>query len=477
MLNTIPDFSTTRILVVGDVMLDRYWSGTTSRISPEAPVPVVKIGEQTFRAGGAGNVAFNIASLGCHVVILGLVGEDDAAVCLRNCLTHEKITSHLIKVPGWQTITKLRVISQNQQLIRLDFETPVNDDNFSELEERYLHELDKVDCIVLSDYAKGTLSNAQWFIRQAKNRGVPVIVDPKSKNFKTYSGATILTPNLAELEAVVGYCIDDNTLISNARALCHDLELEAILVTRGDRGLILITTEAEAINFPAKVKEMCDVTGAGDTVVAVLACFLATNRSLSEALVLANKAARIVIGKMGTASVTLDELYSEHLSIKKIISEDELLEFVQKSKLVGERVVMTNGCFDMMHAGHLTYLSQARSLGDKLIVAVNDDELVCALKGQDRPVNSLKERMLMLSSLGCVDWVVSFSELTPDRLICRVSPDFLVKGGDYSEANIVGADYVKSNGGEVRVLDSLDGYSTTSLIKKIQNNTNIREEL
>ena len=477
MTSCIPDFSTARVLVVGDVMLDRYWSGSTLKISPEAPVPVVKIETQEFRAGGAGNVALNIASLGCCVTLLGIVGDDEAAVHLLQCLEHEKIVSHLIQTPGLQTITKLRVVSQSQQLLRLDFENTVKTSNVSALEDKFLEALDDVDLVVLSDYAKGTLHNVQWFITQANQRGVAVIVDPKSKNFQIYRGATILTPNLAEFEAVVGCCHDETVLISKARTLCNELELTALVITRGPLGMILIAKDSEVVNLPAKAKEVCDITGAGDTVVAVLACCLATKRTLTEALTLANQAAGVVIGKFGTASVTINELYPDNNSINRVVTEEDLCELVQQAKLAGERVVMTNGCFDMIHSGHLTYLSEARALGDKLIVAVNDDASVRALKGRNRPLHSIDERMLMLSSLRCVDWVVSFSEHTPERIISRIKPDVLVKGGDYTLDEIAGGEDVKKNGGHVQVINFVEGYTTTSLIHKIQQNLIEREEI
>ncbi len=472
MTTFIPDFSTARVLVVGDIMLDKYWHGSTLKISPEAPVPIVKVDTQDYRAGGAGNVALNIASLGGHAILLGLVGDDDAAHQLQRCLTCAGLTPHLLTAGGKQTITKLRIVSQRHQMIRLDFEDRFADVDHAPLDNLFLSELNTVNAVVLSDYAKGTLKNPARLINDAKMRGLPVIVDPKSKDFEIYRGATILTPNLAEFEAAAGVCHDEQTLISKAKSLAKAFDFEALLVTRGEQGMILVGQSFEPVNFPIKATQVSDVTGAGDTVVATLASALAVGQTFADAVTIANLAAGLSVEKFGTASITSCELMTaiekNAFPTKGPVTEEQLVYLVKQAKLSGQRIVMTNGCFDIIHPGHVSYLANARELGDKLIVAVNDDQSVRALKGAGRPLNSLNDRMLMLSSLKSVDWVISFSESTPERLIRLLCPDVLVKGRDYSIDAIAGGEYVKSHGGEVLTLDLVQGHSTTALIKKIQ---------
>ena len=301
------DFSPARILVVGDVILDHYWHGMTARISPEAPVPIVKVEHVEYRAGGAANVALNIATLGGTVSLLGVVGDDLEAAHLEKCLTNEKVDCHLVTAVGKTTITKLRVISRNQQMIRLDFENNYADMNFEAFNNELELSLNTAQVVIFSDYAKGTLNKVQQMIAQVNSYNLPIIVDPKSNDFSIYHGATILTPNLAEFEAVVGHCVDDMMLISKATQLCFDLSLHAILITRGAEGMLLVSKDS-SINFPANDTQVVDVTGAGDTVVATLACALSNNRSLQDSVYLANLAAGLVVKKSGTDSIRIQEL-------------------------------------------------------------------------------------------------------------------------------------------------------------------------
>jgi D-beta-D-heptose 7-phosphate kinase/D-beta-D-heptose 1-phosphate adenosyltransferase len=469
----IPHFEPARVLIVGDVMLDRYWYGLTSRVSPEAPVPVVKVEEVEERPGGAANVAVNIATLGGQARVLGVAGADEAATVLENKLHRLSVTCDLLRQPGQATITKLRVMSRNQQLLRLDFEDGFPGFNPILLHERFAVRLPESDVVVLSDYGKGALRQIETCIERARAAGKPVLVDPKGQEFNRYRGATLLTPNLTEFETVAGSCRDEQELVARGETLRRELELEALLITRGEQGMTLLQKDAEPLHLAARAREVYDVTGAGDTVIATLAAGLAAGLHLSAATVLANLAAGIVVGKLGTASVTVSELrralYAHDEPPRGIVDEAQLLQAVADAKAHGETIVMTNGCFDILHAGHVTYLEQAKRLGNRLIVAVNADESVRRLKGADRPVNPLWQRMRVLAGLTVVDWVTPFHEDTPERLISVIQPDYLVKGGDNDPAHIVGNHTVWASGGQVVVMDYIEGCSTTSTIARILN--------
>lgn len=467
-----PDFAAAHLLVVGDVMLDRYWSGPAKRISPEAPVPVVHVSEHEDRLGGAGNVAANIAHLGCQVGLAGVVGNDQPGEAVQRLLAERAIHSALHVQTVSPTITKLRVLAQHQQLLRLDFEESLAGLDSGELHRRCQAQLTQMTALVLSDYAKGTLQAAPALIQMARERGVPVIVDPKGDDFRRYRGASVLTPNLAELERIVGPCSSDRILREKAEALRAELDLTALLVTLGERGMLLLSANAAPLHLPARAQDVFDVTGAGDTVVAVLAAALAAGQSMVTAADLANVAAGIVVGRVGTSSVSETELRAawreRHGDASGQVDAATLLALREAARRRGERVVMTNGCFDLLHAGHVAYLEQARALGERLIVAVNDDASVVALKGAGRPINTLAQRMAVLAGLRAVDWVVSFSEPTPGRLICAVQPDILVKGGDYRPPEIAGHDCVTAAGGEVKVLGFLPGCSTSAMLAAIR---------
>ncbi|WKE64745.1 bifunctional D-glycero-beta-D-manno-heptose-7-phosphate kinase/D-glycero-beta-D-manno-heptose 1-phosphate adenylyltransferase HldE [Gallaecimonas kandeliae] len=468
----LPAFENAHVLVVGDVMLDRYWHGATKRISPEAPVPVVKVEQKEDRPGGAANVALNLAALGCGVELLGLVGQDEPAQTLQDSLGSVGVKSRLQAVATHPTITKLRVLSRHQQLLRLDFEEPFADSDAQLLRAPFAVALEASKVVVLSDYAKGALADVQHLLAQARAAGKAVLVDPKGTDFERYRGATLLTPNLSEFEAVVGLCPDEQSLVERGLALIENFELEALLVTRSEHGMTLLQKGAEPVHLPATAKEVFDVTGAGDTVISTLAAALAAGAPLDQACALANIAAGIVVGKLGTSTVSTVELAGAISHDKEqglgVLGEEQLLLAVRDAQRRGEKVVMTNGCFDILHAGHVGYLQQARALGDRLIVAVNDDDSVRRLKGDGRPVNNLERRMTVLAALGAVDWVVSFGEDTPQRLIAHVLPDLLVKGGDYKVEDIAGGAEVMANGGEVKVLGFEDGVSTTAIIERIK---------
>lgn len=469
---TLPDFRHANVLVVGDVMLDRYWYGPTSRISPEAPVPVVKVDTVEERPGGAANVAMNIASLGANARLVGLTGIDDAARALSAKLGEVNVKCDFVSVPTHPTITKLRVLSRNQQLIRLDFEAGFSSIDPQPIFDRIQHVLPKLGALILSDYAKGALNSVQQMIQLARAANVPVLIDPKGTDFERYRGATLLTPNLSEFEAVVGRCKTDEELVERGLQLMREFELTALLVTRSEQGMTLLQHDQPPLHMPTQAQEVYDVTGAGDTVIGVLATCIAAGTSLEEACFLANAGAGVVVGKLGTSTVSPIELENAIRGRSEtgfgVMSQDELKVAVANARQRGEKVVMTNGVFDILHAGHVSYLANARKLGDRLIVAVNSDASTKRLKGEERPVNALAQRMIVLAALEAVDWVISFEEDTPQRIISEILPDLLVKGGDYKPEDIAGGKEVIAAGGEVRVLNFEDGCSTTNIIKTIR---------
>lgn len=468
---TLPDFSKARVLVVGDVMLDRYWSGITERISPEAPVPVVRITETTECPGGAANVALNLATLGCQTHLIGVIGPDEAGHRLESLLEGRGVGLDLLSDPAVRTITKLRILSRHQQLVRLDFEEMPALDLHSDWWPRFEAVLPHEDALVISDYGKKTLARIHEAIVSGRRHQKPVVVDPKGRDYGKYRGATLLTPNLTEFEAVAGPTDSQAMLVERGRHLRTDLGLEALLVTLGERGMLLIGPGDQMLMLPAEAREVADVTGAGDTVVATLAAALATGATLEDASRLANRAAGLVVAKLGAAQVSFQELGRaewNHPDHPGIVTEDQLAGLVDGFRKRGLRLVMTNGCFDLLHAGHVQYLAEARRLGDALVVAVNSDDSVRRLKGPGRPLTTLENRMRVLASLAAVDWVVPFEEETPERLICRILPDVLVKGGDYAPESIAGGACVRRAGGRVLTLPYLEGVSTSGLIDSLR---------
>ncbi|MFA0486508.1 bifunctional D-glycero-beta-D-manno-heptose-7-phosphate kinase/D-glycero-beta-D-manno-heptose 1-phosphate adenylyltransferase HldE [Vibrio sp. 10N.222.55.B11] len=468
----LPDYSQSGVLIVGDVMLDRYWYGPTGRISPEAPVPVVKVENNEERPGGAANVAMNIASLGGHAHVVGLTGKDEPAEVLKSTLGALKVKCDFVELEDYPTITKLRVMSRGQQLIRLDFEDKFENTDPELILSRMEQALPNVRSVILSDYAKGALEHVQSFIQKARAAKVPVFIDPKGADLERYRGATLLTPNMAEFELVAGKVKSEEDLIEKGIALIEKYDFEALLVTRSENGMTLLRKGQAPFHLPTQAKEVYDVTGAGDTVISVLAASVAAGKPLDEACALANAAAGVVVGKLGTSTLSTIELaeaiHGSQDTDYGVISEAALVEAVKRARAKGEKVVMTNGCFDILHAGHVSYMNHAAELGDRLIVAVNTDESVKRLKGPGRPVNPTDRRMAVLAGLGAVDWVVPFSEDTPQRLISEVLPSILVKGGDYKPEDIAGGAEVIAAGGEVKVLNFEDGCSTTEIIKAIK---------
>lgn len=472
MINQLPDFSRAAVLVIGDLMLDRYWFGDAARISPEAPVPIVNIKYIDERPGGAGNVALNIAALGVNTTLIGITGKDEASRILTEQLAAASVSHDVHCVASIPTITKHRVISQHQQLIRMDFEEKFPNFDPSSIIKYYTRNLADTKLVILSDYGKGTLSCAPELIRLAKNAGVAVLVDPKGTDYTIYRGADIITPNFKEFEAIVGTCISEHDVLSKGQQLLKQYDIQALLLTRGEHGMTLIRLDEEEVHLPAHAREVFDVTGAGDTVIAVLGAALAAGTTLPHAMVLANLAASLVVAKLGAATVSVPELHAALTGNAElmggVMDEEQLILAVSEARIKGKRIVFTNGCFDILHAGHVTYLKQAKQLGDMLIVAINDDESVKRLKGSGRPVNNVEQRMAVLAGLGAVDWVTSFHEDTPERLLKILQPDVLVKGGDYTMDQVVGADFVRSYGGDIRVLGVIKNLSTTSIMDRVR---------
>ena len=467
----LPRFDNASVLVIGDLMLDRYWHGITERVSAEAPIPIVGVKDIEDRPGAAANVALNVASLGAKVALIGMVGSDESGEVLEEKLDSAGISCRLHKQPGYRTTTKLRIVSRNQQLLRADFELcePMDEKVLRTLLDESISQANN---LLLSDYDKGVITDPQHLIAQARAYKKPVMVDPKFKNFKEYQGATIIKPNILELSYAIGQWDTELEMTERCKQLMNDISVDAILVTRSSEGMTLLEKTGSVTHYPARTREVYDVSGAGDTVIATVCSALGAGNTLTDAVGLANIAAGLVVGHFGITSVSGPELRQEvasHLDFDKgKMSREQLLKVVDEAKLQREKIVMTNGCFDLLHAGHVNYLKEARSLGDRLVVAVNSDHSVARQKGDGRPLVTLDHRMTTLAGLADVDWVVSFDEDTPEELIRLLKPDILVKGGDYSVDQVVGGEIVRAYNGEVRVVSLVEDCSTSALVEKIR---------
>ncbi len=462
------DFENSKILVIGDLFLDSYIFGDVTKISPEAPVLVFKELSDDYRLGGACNVALNVSKLGANVDIIGVTGNDANSIILENLLKSNNIEPHLIKDAEFTTIEKKRLVSNNHQLIRCDREVKPNK-NFNNLINAQLEKIKtKYDVVIFSDYMKGTLSNPQKLIKFFNNKSVPVIVDPKGESFKKYKNASILTPNFNEFVSIVGECKSEEEILKKAKLLIKNINLDALLITRSEKGLTLVSNK-NILNIPTYAREVFDVTGAGDTVVALLASSIAIGNSLSDASILANTAAGIVVGKFGTSYASHKEILSRlsfNNKVNKRLSKNELFRKLNLLKQSNKKIVFTNGCFDVLHAGHIDYLQKAKNLGDILVVGLNSDSSVSKLKGKGRPLNNCKNRKKVLDSLECVDYVITFFEDTPLKLIKSIKPNVLVKGGDYRLEDIVGYKEVIDSGGIAKIIDFYEDLSSTAIINK-----------
>jgi D-beta-D-heptose 7-phosphate kinase / D-beta-D-heptose 1-phosphate adenosyltransferase len=473
-------FAALRILVIGDVMLDRSIWGDVDRISPEAPVPVLRSVRTTTAPGGAANVAMNLVGLGIKAVQAGFWGNDAEMRELGALLTTAGVDFSGMMVSGHSTISKTRIVSRNQQLLRLDVESadarPAAE--HQGLLERSLQLVRTADAVILSDYAKGAVSPqlCQAVIALARERGIPVLVDPKDRDFSKYAGATTICPNLQELGLVTG--IDRRNLaelLAAAQQLVSQLAIDYMTVTMSEKGIRVLYPDS-AFHSPTRAREVFDVTGAGDTVIATLAASLASGLDTETAVNLANIAAGIVVAKTGTAPISRNELVAEFTISTQMKGPDKILDLqhllvrLAEWRANGNRIVFTNGCFDILHVGHITLLEQCREFGDKVVIGVNSDASVKKLKGPTRPVVGENERARVLGALGSTDAVIIFDEPTPLELIRSVRPDVLVKGGDYTTATIVGADDVITWGGRVEIVPTVTGASTTNTIRKMSAN-------
>lgn len=465
-----------RVLVIGDLMLDRYIWGDVERISPEAPVPVVKAAHRSDQPGGAGNVAMNIAGLGARTTLLGFCGDDGEGHTLRQLLQEAGVESQMVVVPSHPTTAKLRIIGARQQMLRLDTEQTDGypAEAYSALLAKVGCAISNADAVVLSDYAKGVLTEevCQQTIKLARERRIPVLVDPKQRNFLRYRGATTICPNLSELAAASGVSTKDlNAILAAGQKMVADLALECLTATMSEKGIALLRRDSAFI-APAVARQVFDVSGAGDTVIATIALALASGLEIEIAVQLANVAAGIVVSKVGTVPVSRDELLIslmpqiELQAEEKVLSPDALRARVSSWRAAGQQIVFTNGCFDLLHIGHITLLEDARREGERLIVAINSDSSVRGLKGPTRPIVGEHERARVLAALAAVDAVVVFDDPTPLHLIQSLRPDVIVKGGDYTEDTVVGAKEVRSWGGRVKIVPIVKGFSTTKLIAK-----------
>lgn len=454
-----------KILIIGDIILDRYIGGVADRISPEAPVPVINVNKTEDRLGGAANVAANVASLGASPTIIAACGNDDGAKIIKKILSRKFIKHCILCFNDEQTTTKARVISGTQQIVRLDSESIVKKSNALQLHEMFRNEIVNADCVIISDYGKGAIVNANLIINEARKLGKPVLVDPKGGDFSQYTNANILKPNLKEFESIVGDVSSVSDFECKAKKLIEELSLETLIITLGADGGAVFNSDGSSYKFKNKANGVFDVSGAGDTFIASLAVSLSLGDGLRDSVDKANIAAGISVSKPGTSTVSRAELNCK--SEKKILSQEDLINVVTELKEANRSIVMTNGCFDILHAGHVKYLSDAKSKGDILIVAINDDNSIGILKGIDRPINTLQSRMEVLSGLSSVDFIVPFSEKTPEALYKLVTPNVLVKGAEYAGQEIVGAEHVVSMGGSVELLPMKFGHSTTSIIHRI----------
>ena len=476
-------FRESHILVIGDVMLDRYLWGSVTRISPEAPVPVFHLRRQSEIPGGAGNVVSNLAGLGCSVTVIGVRGIDQSGEIINSLLQNMGAHVNLFKDPKRPTVTKTRIVSNGQQLLRLDEEEvfPINRDIKNKIYDFVKKNIKEFNAIVLSDYGKGLLQTEDLtglLIDTAKNYEIPIIIDPKGKDWERYQGATCVTPNLKELENLFNEPLaEKEKLVKAMETTLSKYDLNWLAVTRGALGICLMGKSKEAVIIPTVARQVYDVSGAGDTVIATMSLGLGSGLDLIESAKLANLAAGIVVGKIGTQPISLTELRasleitgvdaSTGESAYKIVSQNAAIMQVDAWKAARQKVVFTNGCFDLLHPGHIHLLNQAKNLGDRLIVAVNSDASVKRLKGNERPILGERDRASLLAALDCVDLVLLFDEDTPEKLIKTIRPNVLAKGSDYKHDEVVGHNIVEGYGGETRLIKLLDGYSTTAIANKV----------
>lgn len=470
-----------KALIIGDIMLDEYLWGKAGRISPEAPVPVVDVNREELRLGGAGNVANNMVAMGFEVSLCSVIGGDENGSILRRAFTGKGVdVEGVFEDPLRMTSKKTRVLAANQQVVRIDRETRVDihRDYEDKIVEFVTGQARKWDVILVSDYQKGVLTQKvlDTVINLGRRHGIPVVVDPKGNDYSKYRAATIITPNCKEAEIASRIPItDEKSLNAAAACLLESGEYDALLITRSSEGMSLYLRDGTIAHLPTVAREVYDVTGAGDTVVAALGLGLAVGLDFAEASRLSNVAAGIAVGKLGTSTVSPAEIIGvishEHMDSEvKIKNLDVLVALIEAEKERGRKVVFTNGCFDLLHVGHVRYLQKARTYGDLLVLGLNSDASVRRLKGEKRPLIGQRERAHILAALDCINYVVIFDEDTPLQLLQALKPAVLVKGGDYTPDEVVGKDLVESYGGRIELVEFVDGKSTTNIIDKILQN-------
>ena len=463
-----------KIIIIGDLLLDQYWFGKAKRISDEAPVPIVKINKIENRLGGAGNVALNVKKLGLEPYLISINSNDNSGKILKKLLNSFGINNYLITVKEYITPTKIRLIDKFQQIVRADFE--ISDKKFSNKIEKKLNSIKNIKVIIISDYLKGTIKDPRKIIKFANKNKIPVIIDPKGKNFQKYNYATLITPNLNEFQEIVGRCLSIQEIHQKGRKLLNKMKLQSLLITKGENGMTLIEKNKKIIDYHSNASQVFDVTGAGDTVVASLATSLAKSVSIKDATYISLRAAEIAVSKFGTDYVTQDELkkrLSNLDSLKKgIVNLSQLINNLVELRKNGKIIIATNGCFDILHNGHINYLKKSKKLGDWLIVAVNSDTSYRKLKNKKSLVNNLKARMNLLSSLEFVDNVVHFNEATPQKLYSKILPNIITKGGDYTVSQVIGRKEILKIGGIVKIIPYEKNFSTTLIKNKIRNKNN-----
>jgi D-beta-D-heptose 7-phosphate kinase / D-beta-D-heptose 1-phosphate adenosyltransferase len=485
-------FSQLRVLVIGDIMLDRYIHGDVERISPEAPVPVIRHAQRYERAGGAANVAMNLAGLGCQTFLAGLWGNDAEQVELATIVERAGINTVGVVSSSLPTISKTRIVGRTQQLLRLDIESrdPIPAIEAQRLQERATELVGKVHAVILSDYAKGALSAplCEAIIRTARSAGIPVLADPKTPDFSKYTGATTVCPNLGELSTATGIAAHHtDELLAAGQALVAEHDFKFLTVTMSEKGITVLRApspeNAGIYHSPARAREVFDVSGAGDTVIATLAACLAGGLKVEIAVELANLAAGIVVSKVGTVPIAGHELVAALTPSSGLTAGEKILDLeriklrVAEWRASGETIVFTNGCFDLLHVGHITLLEDCRRFGSKLVLGLNADASVCRLKGPTRPIVAETERARVMAALAAVDAVVLFEEDTPLELIRALKPNVLVKGGDYSIDTVVGHEDVLASGGRVEIVPTVEGFSTTNIVKKLTATSARHEEI
>jgi D-beta-D-heptose 7-phosphate kinase/D-beta-D-heptose 1-phosphate adenosyltransferase len=458
---------TNKVLVIGDIILDKYIKGIVSRISPEAPIPVIKINSEEYSLGGAANVANNLSSLGCNVGIVGMIGLDPAGDKLKQLFKQNNIHGYFNFNKNYKTIIKNRIIGNNQQITRLDYNDDIKPEDISlfTIEQTITDVIDSYDVVVLSDYGKGVCTDniCRTVIHLCNQKNKIVIVDPKGINWEKYRKATMITPNLKEVSELIRTKIKNNNfdIEEKCKDLAEQVKVKYFLITRSEQGMTL-NYKGGTIHIPSKAKDVFDVTGAGDTVVATIAAFI-NKENILDVINTANRAASIVVSRSGTSTVTQDEINNDPIK-SKIMNIDSLICQVKSWKSKLEPIVFTNGCFDLFHRGHAHLIYKASEFGKKLIVAINSDYSIKQIKGNDRPINNEYDRAFVIASLEHVDAVIIFNEDTPNELLKLIRPNVLVKGGNYLIKNIVGREYVY----RVEIVDYLPGYSTTKIVNKIE---------